>query len=144
MRHQFCQWQCIFLRISFISFITDTTLSGLVYELHGGCLRGKWLPFVGTCVLTTGIAPLLSFVGGGGVLHHVSYAKCYLCLWIHCPFLIDPSDFTYVYIMIKLQMQNHKCVLFLVLPMYEIWYEVEKSYLLSAVMIKSLANKCSL
>jgi hypothetical protein len=38
------------LRIFFISFITDTTLSGLGYELHGGCLRGKWLPFVGTCV----------------------------------------------------------------------------------------------
>jgi hypothetical protein len=35
----------------------------------------------------------------------VSYAKCYLCLWIHCPFLIAPSDFTYVYIMITLQIQ---------------------------------------
>jgi hypothetical protein len=44
-----------------------------------GVLEGSdyplWAP-----VFTTGIAPLLSFVGGGGFLHHVSYTKCYLCL----------------------------------------------------------------
>lgn len=129
------------LRIFFIFFITDTTLSGLGYELHGGCLRGKWLPFVGTCVYHR-YCSSFKLRGGRGFLHHVSYAKCYQCLWIHCPFLIDPSDFTYVYIMIKQQIQNHKCVLFLVLAMYEIWYQGGKSYLLSAVMINSLTNKC--
>ena len=129
------------LRIFFISFITDTTLSGLGYELHGGCLRGKWLPFVGTCVYHR-YCSSFKLRGGRGVS-----SSCVLCqmlpvslnslsfldwpFWFHLRLYHDNTTNT-----------NHKCVLFLVLAMYEIWYEGGKSNLLSAVMINSLTNKC--
>jgi hypothetical protein len=43
-----------------------------------GVLEGSDYP-LWTPVFTTGIAPLLSFVGGGGFLHHVSFI-------LHCLF----------------------------------------------------------